>query len=56
MKQNQMISLNEDVRNMLRKQAKDEGLSVSNYVERLILEKHWEKKHELQIKDMSNMR
>ena len=45
MKQNQMLALNEDARNLLRAQAAEQGLSVSNYVERLILEKEYEKKY-----------
>lgn len=44
MKVNQMVALNEDARDMLRDQAKEAGLSVSNYVERLILEKEWARK------------
>ena len=45
MKQNQMLALNEDARDLLRAQASEQGLSVSNYVERLILEKEYEKKY-----------
>ena len=45
MKQNQMLALNEDARNLLRAQAAEQGLSVSNYVERLILEKEYEKRY-----------
>ena len=45
MKVNQMVALNEDARDMLREQAKEVGLSVSNYVERLILEKEWARKN-----------
>ena len=40
-----MLALNEDARNLLRAQAAEQGLSVSNYVERLILEKEYEKKY-----------
>lgn len=47
MKVNQMVALNEDARDMLREQAKEVGLSVSNYVERLILEKEWMRKNDL---------
>ena len=47
MKVNQMVALNEDARDMLREQAKEAGLSVSNYVERLILEKEWARKNSL---------
>ena len=47
MKVNQMVALNEDARDMLRDQAKEAGLSVSNYVERLILEKEWARKNGL---------
>lgn len=40
------VKLSEDIRGMLRKQAKEEGLQVNTYLESLILEKHWEKKGE----------
>ena len=40
-----MLALNEDARNLLRAQAAEQGLSVSNYVERLILEKEYEKRY-----------
>lgn len=53
MKVNQMVALNEDARDMLRDQAKEAGLSVSNYVERLILEKEWARKgrHDCELND-----
>ena len=53
MKVNQMVALNEDARDMLRDQAKEAGLSVSNYVERLILEKEWARKsgHNRELND-----
>ena len=55
-KEGQTIVLNKDTREMLRQQAKRAGLSPSNYVERIILEKEWEYKHGLQTKNLSNMR
>lgn len=55
-KEGQTIVLNKDVREMLKKQAKRAELSPSNYIERIILEKEWEYKRELQTKNMSDMR
>ena len=55
-KENQMLVINKDAREMLHKQAKRAELSVSNYIERIILEKEWEYERELQIKNMSDMR
>ena len=55
-KENQMLVINKDAREMLHKQAERAELSVSNYIERIILEKEWEYKHGLQTKNMSDMR
>lgn len=55
-KENQMLVINKDAREMLRRQAERAELSVSNYIERIILEKEWEYKRELQTKNMSDMR
>lgn len=54
-KENQMLVINKDAREMLRRQAERAELSVSNYIERIILEKEWEYKRELQTKNMPDM-
>lgn len=55
-KENQMLVINKDAREMLHRQAERAELSVSNYIERIILEKEWEYKHGLQIKNLPDMR
>lgn len=55
-KENQMLVINKDAREMLHRQAKRSELSVSNYIERIILEKEWKYRRELQLKNMPNMR
>lgn len=41
-KETLMITLNPDVKEMIQKQAAEKNLSVSNYVERFVLEKDYE--------------
>ena len=44
-KEIQAVNLSPDVRQMLNEQSKRLGISASAYIERLILEKNWEYKH-----------
>ena len=39
-KELQTINLNSDARELLKEQANEAGISISTYIERLILEKH----------------
>lgn len=45
-KSTQQLNLSNDVREMLHKQAENKGLSISGYVERLILKAEWDLEHE----------
>ena len=55
-KANQMLVINKDAREMLHRQAERAELSVSNYIERIILEKEWKYRRELQTKNLPDMR
>lgn len=46
-KEIQALNLNPDARKLLKEQAGRAGVPISTYIERIILEKEWEYRHDI---------